>query len=244
MIDGRNPIAPLPGGPLMRRFRFRIGSLLILIVFLGVGFAALREATGLWDSIVLTLAIGVLLVSLLLAIHRQAERRAFWVAFALFGWVYLGLTAIPPIESRLLTTRALAYLDSQIPGRPSLLELTTTALAYLDSQVPGRPGLIEGTTSGAGNMDPIALTVRSVASSPDGTRLAASNNSGGLRIWSTAPGKFLFTSTGTIENFVRIGHSLFALILAWLGGKLSRRLYVRNREMPPESPTIAAPGVE
>jgi hypothetical protein len=207
----------------MRRFRFQIGSLLILIVFLGVGFAALREATDLWDGIVVTLASGVLLVSLLLAIHRQAERRAFWVAFALFGWGYLGLIAIPSIEPRLLTTRALAYLDSQVPGRP---------------------GLIEGTTSGAGNMDPIALTVRSVAFSPDGTRLAASNNSGGLRIWSTAPGKFLFTSTGTIENFVRIGHSLFALILAWLGGKLSRRLYVRNREMPPESPTIAAPGVE
>jgi WD40 repeat protein len=193
----------------MRRFRFRIGSLLILIVFLGVGFAALREATDLWDSIVLTLAIGVLLVSLLLAIHRQAERRAFWVAFALFGWVYLGLTAIPSIESRLLTTRALAYLDSQVPGRPDL---------------------IQGTMTGAGNMDPIALTVRSVAFSPDGTRLAASNNSGSVRIWSTGPGKLVFTGTGNTEDFVRIGHSLFALILAWLGGKFSRQLHARNRE--------------
>ena len=28
---------------------------------------------------------------------------------------------------------------------------------------------------------------------------------------------------GTTENFVRIGHSLFALIVGWLGGVLSRR---------------------
>jgi hypothetical protein len=29
--------------------------------------------------------------------------------------------------------------------------------------------------------------------------------------------------TGTTENFVRIGHSLFALIVGWLGGALSRK---------------------
>jgi hypothetical protein len=207
----------------MRRFRFRIGSLLILIVFLGVAFAALRESTDLWDSIVLTLAIGVLLVSLLLAIHRKVERRAFWVAFALFGWGYLGLTAIPSIEPRLLTTKALNYVDSQITGRAAV---------------------IEGFTSGAGNLEPIALTVRSVALSPGGTSLAGNNNSANLSVWSTGPGKLILTGTGNTETFVRIGHSLVALLVAWLGGILCRQLDVRNRETPPESPTLAAPGVE
>jgi WD40 repeat protein len=206
----------------MRRFRFRIGSLLILIVFLGVGFAALREATDLWDSIVLTLAIGVLLVSLLLAIHRKVERRAFWVAFALFGWVYLGLIAIPSIESRLLTTRALAYLDSRIP----------------------RSIVITSGTTGTGNIDPIALTVRSVAFSTDGSVMASSDNSGNVRVWSSATVRRLWSANGTTENFVRIGHSLFAVLLAWLGGSLSRRLDLRSRRADPLPPSVEASGVE
>jgi hypothetical protein len=103
----------------MRRFRFHIGGLLILIILLGVGFAALRESNELWDSGIFTLTLGALLVSVLLAVHRTGAKRAFWIGFAFFGWAYLGLTLIPSIESRLPTTRVLAYLDSKIPTRPS-----------------------------------------------------------------------------------------------------------------------------
>ena len=38
------------------------------------------------------------------------------MGFALFGWIYLGLTLVPAIESRLITTKALAYLDSKVAG--------------------------------------------------------------------------------------------------------------------------------
>ena len=34
---------------------------------------------------------------------------------------------------------------------------------------------------------------------------------------------FIPGGTGTTENFVRIGHSLFALLVGWLGGALSRK---------------------
>ena len=58
-----------------------------------------------------------LLISILLAVHRTESRRAFWLGFALFGWCYLALSLVPSIESRFLTTKALAYLDSKVPGR-------------------------------------------------------------------------------------------------------------------------------
>jgi WD40 repeat protein len=205
----------------MRRFRFRIGSLLILIIFLGVGFAALREATDLWDSIVLSVTIGALLVSLLLAIHREDERRAFWIAFALFGWVYLGLTAIPSIESRLLTNKALAYLDAQLPGRPVLLSAQTWVKTGNSTQ-----------------------PVTKVTFSTNGDVLASSVSSGNMRIWSMGAGRLLWSANGSAENFVRIGHSLFALILAWLGGSLSRRLDLRSRRADPLPPSVEASGVE
>jgi hypothetical protein len=192
----------------MRRFRFHIGSLLILVVLLGVGFAALREANDLWDSVVLSAAAGVLLVSVLLVIHRKAEKRAFWAGFALFGWGYVGLTLMPSIEPRLLTTQALAYLDSKAPGRP--LNITGQAWGGI------------GTTSSPPGY---------IAFSPQGNLVAGTMNPGPIRIWNATTGKLLWSGGGTTENFMRIGHSLCALILSWLGGKLSRLLHVRNRDV-------------
>ena len=75
----------------MRRIRFNIASLLGVILVLGVGFAALRESSELWESGVFTLTLGVLLISIFLAIHGIEKRRAFWLGFAFFGWVYLAL---------------------------------------------------------------------------------------------------------------------------------------------------------
>ena len=105
----------------MKRIRFNIASLLGVILVLGVGFAALRESSDLWESGVFSTTIGCLLISILLAIHRAEKRRAFWLGFALFGWIYLGLALVPSIESRLITTKALAFLDSKMPrSNPSI----------------------------------------------------------------------------------------------------------------------------
>jgi hypothetical protein len=190
----------------MRRFRFRIGTLLILIVFLGVGFAALRQANDLWDRGLFTLTLGVLLVSVLLAIHRHEGRRAFWIGFALFGWVYLGLTSIPTIESRLLTTQALAYLDSLLPGRP----LAITGLDWSSSP------------TGQGQ------AIGSLAFSPQGNLVAGGGQSW-VGIWDASSGRLLGAVGGTTQDFVRIGHSLLALVLAWLGGRSSRYLWDQGR---------------
>ena len=101
----------------MRRFRFHLVTLVILVLLLGVGFAALRESDETWDSSNFSLTLGMLSVSILLAIHRTEKRRAFWLGFALFGSAYLGFFLVPSIESRLMTTKALDFLDSNVPDR-------------------------------------------------------------------------------------------------------------------------------
>jgi hypothetical protein len=171
----------------MRHYRFTISSLLGLVFFVAIAFAALRQADDLWDSVVFSLTLGILLASVLLAIHRSESRRAFWLGFALFGWAYLGASLIPPIEARLLTTRALAYLDSKVPGHDPFVRFGFT---------------------------------------PDGT--LAIDQSSTIRIWDAATGRPLTGPTGTSEHFLRIGHSLTALVLAFLGGHLSRSLYARG----------------
>ena len=110
----------------MRRFRFHLGTLVILVLLLGVGFAALRESNETWDSSIFSLTLGMLSVSILLAIHRTERRREFWLGFALFGSAYLGLSLVPSIESRLITTKALAFVDSKMPRS------IPAGLAYFD----------------------------------------------------------------------------------------------------------------
>ena len=101
----------------MRRIRFTIASLLVVVLFVAVGFAALRESSDLWASGIFTVTLAALLTSILLAVHRIESRRAFWIGFALFGWTDVGLSLAPSIDSRLITTKAFAYLDSKMPGR-------------------------------------------------------------------------------------------------------------------------------
>jgi hypothetical protein len=148
----------------MTRLRFNIGTLLAIVLFLAIGFAALREATDLWDSGVFTLTSVVLLVGVMLSVHRTGKGRAFWLGFALFGWAYLVASLIPSVESRLLTTKGLTYLNSKIPGRAVTASFTITA-----------------NTGG---------TVDVIGSPPNGQTLTATS----VRLWNTPAGRFLAVS--------------------------------------------------
>jgi hypothetical protein len=68
----------------MRRLRFHLGTLVILVLLSGVGFGALRESNEIWDSCIFSFTLGLLLISVLLAIHQAEKRRAFWLGFALY----------------------------------------------------------------------------------------------------------------------------------------------------------------
>jgi hypothetical protein len=196
----------------MRRIRFNIASLLVVVLFVAVGSAALRESSDLWESGVFTLTLAVLLMSIRLAVHGIERRRAFWLGFAVFGWIYLALSFMPSIESRLITTKVLAYLDSNVPGRS--LGLYTVVLNT-------------GTGSATGNN-----RVANIAFALDGIQ-AATSSQGQVRRWSAATVKLLGGWNGTTENFIRIGHSLVALMAGWLGGQISGRLRRASRAPEP-----------
>ncbi len=189
----------------MRRIRFNIASLLIVVLLVAVGFAALREANESWESGLFSLTLGVLLISILLAVHRKEPLRAYWVGFAVFGWTYLGLSLVPSIDSRLITTKALAQLARHVPGRS--LKIGKVRHVGTMSISSGSPG----------------NQVSSVAFSIDGSRITTSGP-GIVRLWDATTGKPSGGSTGKTENFLRIGHSLLALMAGWLGGLLSRSL--------------------
>jgi hypothetical protein len=187
----------------MKRFRFSIASLIRFTLICGVAFAALKESNDWWEKGTFTLVVLALLSAVLLAIHRDGARRAFWIGFALFGLVYLSLSVIPPVEARLISSQGLGYLHSKLPGQPIqniVFTVTTTAPA---------PANLQTLTSGAFNSS--------------GTVFTTARN-GSVRVWNAATGKPLSSWGGSPENFVKIGHTFIALLLACFGGMLSRRL--------------------
>jgi hypothetical protein len=183
----------------MGSLRFSIASLLGIVLFVAIGAAALREATDGWDSGLFAITILVLLVGVLLAAWRPADRRPFWVGFTLFGLVYLVASLIPTVEARLPTTKGLAYLDSKVPGRS--LDAAVRLAWKVDSS---------GTK----------FTVRNLAVSPE-------HRGGTVRLWKLAVGG----PNGTTVNFLQIGHSLLALVMAFAGGHLARLIATRERSV-------------
>ena len=221
----------------MRKIRFHIGSIVILILLVAVCLAALRESNQIWDSSVFSITLGTLFMSILLTIYRLRPKRAFWLGFALAGWTYLGFTLVPSIESRLITSKALIYFDSKVP-RSLMARLgyfenhgyfendndATVDLYVANSQahamvVDKGNGAIAGATPNTGSNSAINR---------------ASGN--GWVFLLNSVGRWMRGSVGSPENFVRIGHSLFALVVAVVGGQVSRQLYAKNRAATQETP--------
>jgi hypothetical protein len=208
----------------MRRFRFHIGTLVILVLLFAVSFAALRDSSEIWDGITFTLTVGLLLTSILLAIHRTERKRAFWLGFALFGVTFLGLSLIPSIESRLLTTKGLAYLHSKMPRS------NPNGVGFADFDNDGDIDIFVTNYSqanalyvnkGNGTFQDVTTTVGLNSVGNQGT-------TADMIFVNTPSGMWLVGST---ENFIHIGLSLCALIVAFLGGQLSRRLYNKDRQL-------------
>jgi hypothetical protein len=104
--------------------------------------AAFRDPTDAWDSGVLGLIPLILLTAILLVVHRIKPKRAYWLGFALFGWVYLIASFVPPVESKLPTTKALSYLESKLSSQ----EAVSTVLYQI---------LVSGVPEGSGSPQPV-----------------------------------------------------------------------------------------
>ena len=81
------------------------------------GLASVLNASGPWASATFSITLAMLTVALVGILCRSGERRAFWVGFAICGWLYMVLTTGPwfvdRIGPRLVTTRLLDSRERQ-----------------------------------------------------------------------------------------------------------------------------------
>jgi hypothetical protein len=73
----------------MNRLRFTIANLMVLVLYVGLGFAALRNANAFWASATFTLAILAVSAAVVGAVARKGRARMTWLGFAVFGWASL-----------------------------------------------------------------------------------------------------------------------------------------------------------
>ncbi len=125
----------------MQRYRFSIRGLMIIIMVLAVAFAALRTPSRIWANAWFSLALGGITIAIPAAVVRRGDRRAFWIGFAVCGWVYF-LFALSPIVSeqtyhQLVTTTVLDLAAPYIVNNQYLLR--TYMLAINPPSAPESP---------------------------------------------------------------------------------------------------------
>lgn len=116
----------------MPRFSFSLQALAGFTAFIAAACAALIYASPWVASGAFLLSVVLLTIAILGAIEANSSARAFWRGFAICGWLYLILTAVPPdrIGGPLLTTSLLQMAAHTRPGA------TTTELrTYMTSSL-------------------------------------------------------------------------------------------------------------
>jgi hypothetical protein len=168
---------------------------MVAVVLLAAGFAALRTPTPLWANVWFSIALASLVLAIPAAVYRQGEQRAFWVGFAACGWVYFVLALAPWFQRE---------MGFQL--------VTTTILDVLSPYVVQKEYLLR-TYVGAFNpsSDAVDRTPWQAWNLPEFPPENPWRMVGYVTL--LCPGLYL-----------RIGHAVFCVLVAFLGGEVVRAM--------------------
>ena len=83
----------------MSRPHITIAQSMAVVLYVGFGFAALRNANDFWASTTLTVAIVTVSAAVVGAIARKGKARVTWTGFAVFGWACVIIWLSPTLSS-------------------------------------------------------------------------------------------------------------------------------------------------
>ncbi|MEX2431481.1 MAG: hypothetical protein WD645_06125 [Dehalococcoidia bacterium] len=188
--------------------KFSLLTLLGIVAVVAVACAALTNPVQGWVTALVTTSILLLFGAVLFAIDCRGATRAFWRGFAIFGWGYsvllwVGLgSELNPDRSapRLLaTTWALDELAEASLDRETSLTITYEVYTDLARRA--------GTTRQTGSV----------------TEMLGRRHTGPKAQQVLGP-----PETKAWRCLLRIGHTLWALVFAFVGGSLAKWLYLRR----------------
>jgi hypothetical protein len=184
----------------MRRFSIR--TLMASIILVAIALTALRYASKLWAGLMLLVALAALGTAILAAINLIGRDRAWWQGFALFSGGYL-VAAFGPAQFHLATTQLLIYMHPVItsPGTgPPVYPIYWRQRADVLARIERLKAAGQGPNDRelSGAMNMLANLNTQLAGTPDQ------------------------------DEFLRVGHCLFALLSGLLGGTVAVWFYERR----------------
>ena len=241
----------------MSQLRFSVAGLLGLVFLTAVCFAAMRSASGPWVlSLTFSLTLCVLLFALLGAIFGKGQTRLFWTAFALFGWTYVICVFGPWFESQvkpyLATTRLLKLLHPWVYRTvdPFTVSERGTVVVWVRA---GNAIWVDGEL-----VKDEEDAVRRVAEVLEGGQKSkvvvftdyildpnlfsqahnqANDVGNAIMLQRSIKPEWNYTRPLPEEgDFQRVGHSLLALLIAFLAGSLARYRFARPGSETGRSP--------
>jgi cbb3-type cytochrome oxidase subunit 3 len=191
----------------MSLLQFSLRHLLVAVACIALACTALLNANVWWAGYIWLFTIGLLVVAVLAAIFRRGERQAFWVGFAIAGWLCIvaGSDWFPALAgARQLPQQAMQFLHEKLPDR--------LRMPYIDEQT-GRP--VDGAAAPSprvisyyGSQDPRVTTALTWLARQQQQPTFANN-----------------PSYVPLEQFQSIGEAIWTLLMALLGGIVARWLY-------------------
>ena len=193
----------------MRRFSIR--KAMVLVAMVAAGLAALKNASDAWAGAMLLFALVAVGAAIVGAVMMRGRERAWWAAFAFFAGGYLVLTVAPGLSADvgqgLVTSKLLDFLHSAYFASRSRETLPET-LWWQHTRARGEVNRLRAENRQPGDqaLDSAMRTLESLET----------------RVQDAADKR----------DFMREGHSLFALLTGLVGGLVGTAFYERRGTHP------------
>ena len=197
----------------MRWFQFSLRSLFALTALMAVGLTALKFSTHGWAIAMTTITAALLLFAILQAIHGRDSARPFWSGFAVCAGGYLAMLLF-------LGTSQSGALGRNLP--------TGEFLDFLFLRFNPEAGQYGGGLDGGGPYpDPFGGPV------PDPFGLPPPPQTSEHDITDRLTKDELESLQSRRVFFPRIGHSMFTLLIGWMGGLVAQGIASTRKETQP-----------
>lgn len=220
------------------RLRFTVSGAMGAIFAIALGLAALRNANDFWAGTALLTTLALIGIASLGVIHGRGSVRARWLGFLLFSGGYFVLAFGPGFSEKigptLATTVVLNYTHTRVTLSPApsssemreLIDQRKVALGRLKnvtraSRNPNDPAVRQSATRVAN----IEGKIAEIQGFPLSTVVPGIS---GQTVVSTNPWQAIIPGAANYDQFLRVGHCVFALLAGTGGAIISMNLHAKQ----------------
>jgi hypothetical protein len=217
-------------------WRFGLRQLFLWTAAIAFGLVALRSATMTWVAGMLGLVTAALATSILLIVFRHGSKRAYWIGFAIFGWLYLLVLVAS------WTLARIAANDSPLAAHNlPTQQLSSYSYHWLFDEAFEKyqaSRSMPSTVMGSGQ--DFTFYFGSTSGSPAGAAtggMSMESGMAGSTMPNPGPMPIAFSYSTPVgpppgpneSDFVNVAHALWTLLFAVMGGCLSFWLYTTDK---------------